>query len=270
MNDSFSFDEKTIDNSAADTATPRDFNLIMDDVTTSLQQRIELEQRRLPALCRDVYSFSSDEETIDSAVSITAMPGDFNMIIADLARCLQERVELEQRGVTAAQDRLSPRPSAPTVEIEGMDVLLQAMINSEDMKRDWVCSSTYSLDSTLDDSSDNDIVSVTPTRRAKRRSKFLNRGNIGCYWDLRDEFNVDSLRLTRKTMEDKKTTNHQSNLQDDSSTNSIENFDDVTDTIVMMKDSSKSSLPASSPGLRIAAPNNVPSIERIHYGNAAA
>lgn len=216
---------------------------------------------------RDAQSFSSnDEETIESTSSATIRDCT-NTIIADLARRLQERVEMEQLRSNEQPSHI-PRRIAPEVEIEGMDVLLQALVRSQDMNtRDENCSSTCSnsLDSTMcESSSDDDSTMMLRRSKGRRRCSFRNRKNIGRHLNLEDELNVDSLRLTRKTMESKK-----ADADGSISYETLGFFDDVSDTIVIINDISKSSLSAVPSGSGIASAN-CPCMNPIHYGNAAA
>jgi hypothetical protein len=224
-------------------------------------------------VCLDPCFYSSNEETVDSTYTPSLMARVYtNMIIADLARRLQERVELELSRTAADHPHEPPRRIAPEVEIEGMDVLLQALSRSTDEIGSYGdCSSTCSdsLDSSLC-GSDIDDDSVLQMRRGKRRCQFRNRRNIGRHVELTNELNVDSLRLARKTMEDKKTNDNQDrDSLDYVSFESTDLLDEVSDTIVMLKDASRSSLSSLSSAQGVAS-HAAPLMRRVRYGNAAA
>jgi hypothetical protein len=169
------------------------------------------------------------------------------LLTAELVRRLQERVELEQQRRLSpnsnTRKKLFPRRIAPEVEIEGMDVLLKALVKAEDNSRKSGFDSN-SCNSTIYDSSDDDT--SVKMKRGRRRCQYKDLRYVGRHWDPENELNMDSLRLARKTMEQKRKSpdDNSNDIVDRLSFDSVEFCDDENDSIVvMLKDAPWSSMP---------------------------
>jgi hypothetical protein len=251
--------------------TPATLSLLLD-------QSLLLSTLVFTMVLQHSYSFSSNEESFDSRESLLAMDhSNYHLIIADLVRRLQEQVELEQQRVSrhnnTTQNGQIPRRIVPEVEIEGMDVFLGAVANAEAESRisGNDSSSCSSSTTTTTDSSDDDG-SVLQMNRGKRRCQFRNRRYVGRHWDPEDELNVDSLRLSRKTMEEKRKSREATSNEtvDLVSLESVELCDEGNESVVMMmKDATRSSMSSMTSAMAVVSSTSYSSTP-ILYGNAAA
>jgi hypothetical protein len=220
-----------------------------------------------------LYSFSSDEESSDCRKCFLAE--DYND--SHLLRHLIERVELEQQRESSHKDNNAqlkqiPRPIPPEVEIEGMDIIIHALANKEEDSTESGYSSTGSSDNTtIYDSSDDDD-SVLQMRGGKFRCQSRNGKDVYRHWDLKNDLNVDSLRLSRKRME-RQRKNRDKNSHDNVDCLSFDSVDlcnDVNDTVdIMMKGPTRSSMPSTTSATSIVFATPRSSTPKI-YRNAAA
>ncbi|KAL3920410.1 MAG: hypothetical protein SGILL_003280 [Bacillariaceae sp.] len=233
-------------------------------------------------------SFQSDIESISNSIPELGL-AEVRSPISELALRLRQRVLMEQDGRRqtthrpSVEELLFEEPEftsgscANTVQIEGMDLLRQALQASMDLDRqeddDSISTSSYDDDSCDTDTTTSHEPDDTQLRTRgsgprRRRCQFLNRQSIGAHLNLLpNELSVDSLRLARTCMDKK----HDKNEEWDKITfDSVEIEDDVEPQMetIMVKDCSRTSLLSqkslSSSNTLLTHPSH------RSFGNAAA
>ena len=240
---------------------------------------------------RTISSFQSDiESNCNSIPELTEEA--IRSPISELAVRLRERVQMEQR--SGRQDRPSVEEllfqhtessvaeeeiKNNQVQIEGMDLLLQALHKSTKLNSD--VSSATSSDFSDDDSCDTDTTtshepddSQLRTRGGgpqRRRCQILSRQTIGAQLHLPSELTVDSLRLARTCMNKKHEGNDHNAPWDKITFDTVEFEDDPAAPqmeTILVKDASRASLLSQK---SLSSTNTILS-NPFHrsFGNAAA